>query len=689
MQLELDLSSIMEDDISPLTPLTQLHMSPVSPLTQFDMAPLTPLTPPVPLSPIVEPNISPLTPLTQLEFSPLTPLTQCHMSPLTPLTAPSPLTPTSPARDDPYGTQPALGQNDVQENSDWMTDENANVQLEVFLVTFAAVLDATALEATQPLRTLTDVNRETIRDVILDAVAHPVQDCSRGGRPRSMPLNITMLVVFQEEPLHFHVALKLSAKTRFMPLKLAVRQRAQLASHWSTTHTLFFSAVRYGTHTTDHKETDTDPLVWLADGSHTSEDFERTSWLFENSNAPFMAKVIKRRREEAAMKDGSLKRGKTKQTFTKLDFTALVLDKSLRTPCEVMEYVQKAGSAVMQAWVNKNQARLKEFLRHAEEWSVAPQKAASERETGWELVQRVARSECSCAGMCGWHTAANSFFKRNKDTVDREHLASVLAAVLHQGPGKTRRIPMIAGCTNAGKSTIFDPVDHVFGERAVQHTPSLGSTMPLANLASGEKRFLYLDEFNPVEFASTPVRPGPTIPKTTIKKLLAGQWLEVQVSQTFNNGNADVRWTQGAAITAKLKGLWDTAGPVTDEDIRHFKSRVELFTAVKPVPGKLKDTPLCPESWCQWVVRDAEAFAARNVDVFGLATPQSIAHLAFGDDGSAGPITFSVIGLADLLGRASIPPDVSSVFEQAVLDLGAIHVNELESDSLLPNGSGV
>jgi hypothetical protein len=42
---------------------------------------------------------------------------------------------------------------------------------------------------------------------------------------------------------------------------------------------------------------------------------------------------------------------------------------------------------------------------------------------------------------------------------------------------------MIVGPTNAAKSTVLDPIDDVFGEGNVMHTPMLGSSMPLANLA--------------------------------------------------------------------------------------------------------------------------------------------------------------------------------------------------------------
>jgi hypothetical protein len=106
-------------------------------------------------------------------------------------------------------------------------------------------------------------------------------------------------------------------------------------------------------------------------------------------------------------------------------------------------------------------------------------------------VQRLAKTICECPdGACRWWKAANTFFQRNQDTINSKWLAACLAAVLDKGPGKTRRIPLIVGPTNAAKSTVLDPIDDVFGDENVMHTPTLGPSIPLANLALRKKRFM-------------------------------------------------------------------------------------------------------------------------------------------------------------------------------------------------------
>ena len=82
---------------------------------------------------------------------------------------------------------------------------------------------------------------------------------------------------------------------------------------------------------------------------------------------------------------------------------------------------------------------------------------------------------------------------------------------------------------------------------------------------------MYLDEYRPVKFAALP-RKAPTIPAVTFLTLLGGQFLEVWVPQSFTDGNADIRWRKGAAITATSQGLWEPMGHVQAEDIRQAET---------------------------------------------------------------------------------------------------------------------
>ena len=103
------------------------------------------------------------------------------------------------------------------------------------------------------------------------------------------------LAVFEERHAngkkHFHVALKLSSESRWVGFKLALRSRSGLASHWSPSHTQFWSIVRYCHFTTPTKTAvDPAPLSWAAGGASLN--------LHEESQEPFNAVALRARHEQ-------------------------------------------------------------------------------------------------------------------------------------------------------------------------------------------------------------------------------------------------------------------------------------------------------------------------------------------------------------------------------------------------------
>ena len=114
-----------------------------------------------------------------------------------------------------------------------------------------------------------------------------------------------------------------------------------------------------------------------------------------------MADAWKRKRELRELQPTSIELAQKKKkapVFTKLDFTALAIAEQLRTPSMVVAYVQEKGSPQMQLWVSKNQHRLKELLRHAQEWNDAPVAAQEEALSDWAIVLRAAQTPCACPG---------------------------------------------------------------------------------------------------------------------------------------------------------------------------------------------------------------------------------------------------------------------------------------------------
>ena len=230
------------------------------------------------------------------------------------------------------------------------------------------------------------------------------------------------------------------------------------------------------------------------------------------------------------------------------------------------------------------------------------------------------------------------------------------------GPKMTTRVPFLVGPSNSGKSTIIYPFDDLYSPKRVLHKPALGSSFGLRSLASGTKRFILWDDFRPVEFAHEK-----TVPVSLLLSLFVGQHTEIQVSQSFNDGNKDVFWNHGVVFTGKLEGLWEPTKKVSAEDVRHMLNRVKQFelTAVL-ADGSLLDVTSCAPCMAAWIVQASAKFDAVGVLRPALAAPAT---------GAAGAP--SVIGFEDLMSAASVPRTQADALLADVLAIGAVSVAEV------------
>ena len=153
----------------------------------------------------------------------------------------------------------------------------------VYLITFARLLPATT--ATTELRDPSALSREEVLEAVRDPLDNPVHVHILGGRPcaREGTLVFKALVVQEQhadKSFHFHVGVKLSCLSRFAAARRTLEVRYSLASHWSTSHTQWWSVVRYMTHTSPKKlSVDSDYVAWAA------PDVEFN--VFEDAQEPF------------------------------------------------------------------------------------------------------------------------------------------------------------------------------------------------------------------------------------------------------------------------------------------------------------------------------------------------------------------------------------------------------------------
>jgi len=532
--------------------------------------------------------------------------------------------------------------------------ESNSASQRIYLVTMSRVLPGAA--GSPEYRNLEDLTRQNVGDMVRDAFENPLPSTA-GGRPRVAEQGralVEMMAVAKEPHAdgshHFHVAMKLGHRMSFSRAKATLKERHQLPSHFSSKHTQLWSAVRY-IHVATHAKprVDTDIWTWTHDGSDVD--------LTEKAREPFMAVAWRKKRESVEAR--ALVEDTKAPSFNKLDLMALVLSKHLHTKTQLLAYIQAHGSPAAQLFVTRQQRRLAEFIDDAQEWAGAKSEVVVENMTEWEILCKAKESPCPHApGCCSYATAVSEIFHLNAAVLSPQRLAAALSAVIRNGPSKTCRVPFLVGPSNTGKSTLLYPFDDLFGPKQVVHKPALGSTFALRNIVN-KKRFILWDDFRPVEFAHKD-----TIPVATFLSLFIGKDTEIQVSQSFHDGNLDVRWKRGVVFTAKEEGLWEATSKVLAEDVRHLRNRVEEFR-FDQVVRSLKDVESCAPCMARWILKYAEEAAYGSVPA-PLQQPSS--HAA--DASRLG-------GFADLMAAAKMTgPVVSDLLGEAIA-VGAIDVEEL------------
>ena len=162
-----------------------------------------------------------------------------------------------------------------------------------------------------------------------------------------------------------------------------------------------------------------------------------------------------------------------------------------------------------------------------------------------------------------------------------------------------------------------------------------------------------------MEFAHTG-----TIPVATFLSLFIGKDTEIQVSQSFNDGNLDVCWKRGVVFTAKLDGLWTPTAKVPAEDVRHLKNRVEEFRFMQTLTS-LEEVESCAPCMARWIMSYSDAAATGRVPLPLMA------------DSSRSSRSAPVELLAEVLAVAGLPEALVSRISAEVEHIGVEHVGEL------------
>ena len=487
---------------------------------------------------------------------------------------------------------------DVFLTAEELGQEGKGQMKSIYLVTLPALQLAFASAVPRPYLTCPSTwKHEQVAHALLHAFRNPVHACCRGVEHVG-PVVLESFVVFREHHapavgqatglVHWHIALRAKSSFRFAPYKRALQVHHGLASHWSTSHMGYWSAVRYGVIPSPKKPQealDPEPWTWSRVGRHAP--------LFEVCQQPNTAAAMQQRRE-AKVKTAAAKAEKEPRP-TEMDLYPIIVQHSFKNSADdqtadkqLIQWVKKHGSPALAAFAFKIRSKLASLIDDVWSWESVDDALVLMKQTRLQRLIGASREQCCCGGQ--WRRLAEHSMQANGIS-PRMLCGDVLASLREGRRPDLPTVVLMGRYGGEGKSFFFAPLKNIFGSDHVQMTPQPGS-FPLLGLET--KKVVLLDEWC---FDSS------VIPITTQLLWLEGKPFPVSRPQNKDyDGHLLYRGTAPIYVTCKERDLGPiiaraaqamAAGKPSQDTMLLRRLRVYTLCQRLPVqPGE--NVPECP-----------------------------------------------------------------------------------------------
>lgn len=492
---------------------------------------------------------------------------------------------------------------------DWAAEERDGARQQVYMVTFPHP-KASHSACGRKLVAPGSLEKKQILECLLDACKNPVYSDAR-SLARKSEVHLKHAGIWREfhqpDPSgevhpHDHAPVLAQRKRQFffLPVKKALLSRHGLATHWSCTHSGYWSAIRYVSVATPKKPEgtlDLEPELWSAVGEHPP--------LHTCRDEPLTAAALRKRMEMKYLKaaaDGE------QEKITELDVWPIVVENGFRdAPDEhiahlkLVAHAKQHCSQAMQGFLFKRRHTLPGLIESIWQWEDVDAILADATRSRVDTLRAAASGSCVCAGR--WAAAVAQSVIMN--SIPLQELCTDMFRALQQGRDETTLVVVLAGASGGeGKSMFLKPLIPLFGSENVFPCPEPG-TFPLLDLPG--KKVVLLDDWR---FNKT------VLPFETQCRWFDGSAVRVQRPQNQNGvtghvvyqGTAPIFATTKLADMERFEALSEIdpgTGLAKDADAAMLHRRLKVYkfhTRIPKAAGKIK---YCPRCFAQLILSQA------------------------------------------------------------------------------------
>ena len=357
------------------------------------------------------------------------------------------------------------------------------------------------------LRAPDDFSREWLRDAVLDAFANPIfTDVGNQAQSSSHLAQLAKFRVFREYHkadengvvhAHYHVVIKSKNKFRFMPIKRALLARSHIATHWSTSHTEYWSGIRYcyfpSPPAKPASSLDKESLPWSASGVY--ED------LFEEAQEHATVPALQRRREAKVLCAAA--KGESEPRPNEIDLWPLIVRHNIRNTddnreahLQLIAKAKEVCTPAMQTFLFRIRRKLPSLIDDVWQWEEASDRVELSIKSRLTALSEAVAAPCRCNGE--WWPCVVGALTANG--ISSRQLAHDFYLNFASGRSETVPVIVLAGLHGGeGKSLILSPIPSLFGEEYVMQGLASG-VFPMVDLPS--KKAVILNEW---KFNAAPI----------------------------------------------------------------------------------------------------------------------------------------------------------------------------------------
>ena len=401
---------------------------------------------------------------------------------------------------------------------------------------------------------------------------------------------------------HDHVPLQAQPTKQFafLPVKKALLRRHGLATHWSCTHTGYWSAIAYVSVPSPKKPAaalDLDPELWAAVGEHPPLETCR--------HEPLTAVALRARAERKYLH--AAEEGK-KEKVSELDVWPLVVENRFKDGpddhtghLQLIAYAKDHCSPSMQAFLFKRRHTLPALIESIWQWENVGVVLEDATRSRLDTLRAAAGGVCLCSGL--WpETVVRSVIANE---IPLQELCTDVLYALKHGRSETTPVVVLAGGSGGeGKSFFLKPLIPLFGQEYVFPSPEPG-TFPLLDLPG--KKLVFLDDWR---FTRT------VLPYETQCRWFDGSSLRVQRPQNQNGVTGHVTYEGTAPIFAttklgdmdrfaKLSEIDAATGVAKDADAAMIYRRLRVYRFTNRIPKADTRITYCPACFAQLIFSQA------------------------------------------------------------------------------------